>query len=158
MFLRRSTISWRNGFPVRRFWMSMESSRASFPKRRPCKFLISAAYDSLPGTNVGAYMNTDRNRIISEDSSLLEVAHKFQETPYRRLPVLNGHKLAGQVSRRDVLRAEHRLSKEVAEQAVHGGADPQMRDVSAANVGEYMDCEAKTIAPNIDLLGSHKSF
>ena len=129
-----------------------------FSEKTAMQVLISAAYDSLPGTNVGAYMNTDRNRIITEDSSLLDVAHKFQETPYRRLPVLNGHKLAGQVSRRDVLRAEHRLSKEVAQRATRHGADQRMQDASSAQVGQYMDCEAKTITPNVDLLGVAQIF
>jgi CBS domain-containing protein len=129
-----------------------------FSEKTAMQVLISAAYDYRPGTNVGAYMNTDRNRIISEDSSLLEVAHKFQETPYRRLPVLHGHKLAGQISRRDVLRAEHRLAKEVARKASSGSGDQRMQDASSAQVGKYMDCEAQTITPNVDLLGVAQIF
>ncbi len=129
-----------------------------FSEKTAMHVLISAAYDHLPGTNVGAYMNTDRNRIISEDSSLLEVAHKFQQTPYRRLPILIGKKLAGQISRRDVLRAEHRLSKAIAEKATGDQADPKMQDTSSAQVGQYMDREAKTITPNIDILGIAQIF
>lgn len=129
-----------------------------FSEKTAMQVLISAAYDHLPGTNVAAYMNTDRNRIISEDNSLLDVAHKFQETPYRRLPVLHGDKLAGQVSRRDVLRAEHRLAKEVCERSKRDGADPRMLDASSAQVGQYMDQEAQTIAPNVDLLSVAQIF
>ena len=87
------------------------------------RVLIAAVYDQLPGTNVGSYMNVDRNRLISDEDSLLDVAHKFQETPYRRLPVLYGEKLGGQVSRRDVLRAEHRLATEVLERSRKPNAD-----------------------------------
>ena len=129
-----------------------------FSEKTAMQVLISAAYDQLPGTNVGAYMNTDRNRIISEDSSLLDVAHKFQETPYRRLPVLHGDKLAGQVSRRDVLRAEHRLSREVAERSKRDDADPRMKEASSAQVGKYMDTNAQTISPSSDLLGVAQIF
>ena len=129
-----------------------------FSEKTAMQVLMAAAYDQFPGTNVGAFMNTDRNRIISEDSSLLDVAHKFQETPYRRLPVINGSKLCGQVSRRDVLRAEHRLSKELVERATRDDADPRMRDASSADVGKYMDSQAKTIKPNVDLLGIAQIF
>ncbi len=119
--------------------------------------LVAAAYDHLPGTCVSAYMNTDRNRIIDEDCTLLTVAHKFQETPYRRLPVLNDKKLCGQVSRRDVLRAEHRLSKEVADRANRQG-DQSMQTAAQGEVGDYMDREAKTIGPNADLLSIAQIF
>ena len=36
---------------------------------------------------------------------MLTIARKFLETDYRRLPVLRGTRLVGQISRRDVLRA-----------------------------------------------------
>jgi CBS domain-containing protein len=128
-----------------------------FSEKTAMQVLVAAAYDHLPGTNVGAYMNTDRNRIIDEECTLLSVAHKFQQTPYRRLPVLNGHKLCGQVSRRDVLRAEHRLCKELADRARREG-DQTMQRAADAKVGDYMDREAKTISPNVDLLSIAQTF
>ncbi len=96
-----------------------------FSEKTAMRVLISALYDQLPGTNVGSYMNVDRNRLISDEDSLLDVAHKFQQTPYRRLPVLYGERLAGQVSRRDVLRAEHRLATEVEERSRKPGDRPK---------------------------------
>ncbi|MCE2557162.1 MAG: CBS domain-containing protein [Acidobacteria bacterium] len=48
-------------------------------------------------------------RTISEDTDLLTIARIFKSTPYRRLPVLRGRRLAGQISRRDVLAATHGL-------------------------------------------------
>ena len=128
-----------------------------FSEKTAMQVLISAAYDQFPGSNVGAYMNTDRNRIIHEDDSLLDVAHRFQQTPYRRLPVLNSHRLAGQISRRDVLRAEHRLSKEMASRASRNG-DVRLHATATAAVGQFMDRDAKTIAPNVDLLGIAQIF
>jgi CBS domain-containing protein len=74
------------------------------------------------------------------------------------LPVLHGNKLAGQISRRDVLRAEHRLSKEVANRAKQDRADQRLQDASSAEVGRYMDREAKTITPNTDLLSVAQIF
>jgi CBS domain-containing protein len=46
---------------------------------------------------------------ITEDTDLLGMAYIFLHTPYRRLPVLRDEKLVGQVSRRDVLEATHKL-------------------------------------------------
>ena len=122
-----------------------------FSEKTAMHVLISATYDRLPGTNVSAYMNTDRNRIIGEDDSLLDVAHRFQTTPYRRLPVIKGDRLVGQVSRRDVLRAEHRISKDVRTIAVRDN-NTRMLSVSTADVSDSMDIDAKDITPSTDLL------
>ncbi len=62
--------------------------------------------DRLPVSNVATFM--DRNaRTITPDVSLLEIAHIFLTTNFRRLPVLEGDRLVGQISRRDLLAAAH---------------------------------------------------
>jgi CBS domain-containing protein len=130
-----------------------------FSEKTAMKVLISAAYDQLPGTNVGAYMNIDRNRIVCENASVLEIAHKFQETPYRRLPVLNRESLAGQISRRDVLREEHRIAKQVVKLAASEGCDQRLCESEIhADVGSFMDEHAKTIHPGEDLLNIAQIF
>lgn len=130
-----------------------------FSEKTAMRVLLAAAYDQFPGTNVGAYMNIDRNRIMSENDSLLTLAHRFQETPYRRLPILTGDRLAGQISRRDVLRAEVRLAKEVMERLANGTADQRFEDSSTnASVGDYMDKEAKTIRPTADVVAIAQVF
>ncbi len=130
-----------------------------FSEKTAMRVLVSAVYDQLPGTHVGAYMNTDQKRIIDEDTSLLDVAHKFQRTPYRRLPVLKGTLMEGQVSRRDVLRSELRLAKEVAEKVDSGSSDERLKSVSsAADVGSFMDREAKTTTLGEDLLSIAQVF
>lgn len=124
-----------------------------FSEKTAMRVLVSAAYDQLPGMDVGAYMNTDRNRIVGEEQTLLEIAHKFQDTPYRRLPVLRGEVLAGQISRRDVLRSEHRLARMVSEQASTGKLDPRFRRCNfSAAISTHMDVHAKTITSSDDLL------
>ncbi|GAA4445524.1 CBS domain-containing protein [Novipirellula rosea] len=130
-----------------------------FSEKTAMRALIAALHDQLPGTSVNQYMNLDRNRIIHEDDSLLDIAHKFQETPYRRLPVLQGERLAGQVSRRDVLRAECRLACEVVERAKSNHASDNLRRAAQPRqIGPYMDTEALTASPSTDLLGITQMF
>jgi CBS domain-containing protein len=70
--------------------------------------LVEGACHQLPTTEVWAYMETDP-RTISEDTDLLTIAQIFLTAPTRRLPVMREGELVGQVSRRDVLRAAHRM-------------------------------------------------
>ena len=85
-----------------------------FSEKCSMSFIVDAVYDELPSTRVGAFMNTDANRTISEDTGLLTIVQMFINTPYRRLPVLRGGRLVGQVSRRDVLNAAQALIKDHA--------------------------------------------
>ena len=130
-----------------------------FSEKTAMRVLIASVHDQFPGANVGTFMNLDRNRIISEDDSLPDVARKFQETPYRRLPILQGERLAGQISRRDVLRAELRLAKEAVERGRRGDADDRLaEDAGPRTVGDYMDKAALTTGPNTDLLSVAQMF
>lgn len=74
-----------------------------FSEKCSMRLLLNAAYEELPSSSVEAFMDTDLTRIISINHDLLAVAEIFVTTPYRRLPVLKGDVLVGQVSRRDVL-------------------------------------------------------
>ncbi len=68
--------------------------------------LLGAVYDRLPDTSVGAFMDVDSGRIVADrDADVLSLAEIFLTTPYRRLIVLEGERLEGLISRRDVLRA-----------------------------------------------------
>ncbi len=83
-----------------------------FSERNCLTMVVNAAYDQLPSTRVEAFMVTD-NPTISEDDDVFSIAQVFTKTYARRLPVLRGGELVGQVSRRDVLAAIHKAVKGV---------------------------------------------
>lgn len=71
------------------------------------KMLVSGAYYNHPVGNdtVGNYMS-DVMKSISTNTDIVAVANTFLTTPYKRLLILDKTgKLAGQISRHDVLRA-----------------------------------------------------
>lgn len=119
---------------------SSDQFRGSFSEKTAMRVLINSAYDQIPGGLVGSYMNPDPKRIIGADTSLLVAANTFRTTSFRRLPVLRGTALLGQVSRRDVLRRQFALTQEF-------DGRPQL-----GTVVSHMDIMARTISPDDDLL------
>ena len=73
--------------------------------------LFEATYYNNLGGFVKEYMSTDLTTINVHDT-LSNVADEFIKSRFRRFPVLEGKKLVGQISRRDVLRAIVKLSNE----------------------------------------------
>jgi CBS domain-containing protein len=79
-----------------------------FSERCCMDVLIKASYEQLPSTQIFPFIDTEP-RCITEDTDLLTIAQIFQSTPTRRLPVVrDGNYLVGQISRRDLLKAEHK--------------------------------------------------
>lgn len=68
------------------------------------KMALSAGYHDDPGGLVKDFMST-KVVTIEADTSILQLAQMFVDSPYRRYPVLQNNRLVGQISRRDVLRA-----------------------------------------------------
>jgi len=70
------------------------------------RLLIDVAYHNqmLSKSKVRDYM-TENPVTVSIDQDVLDVANLFLKTNFRRFPVVDQGKLAGQVSRRDILRA-----------------------------------------------------
>jgi predicted transcriptional regulator len=69
--------------------------------------IVQDAYHNQPGgkNTVDAYMSNVM-RTISVDADVIDAANVFLRTPYKRLLVVNHDgTLAGQVTRRDILRA-----------------------------------------------------
>ncbi len=63
-----------------------------------------SGYHQEPPGKVADYM-TGEVETVAADTTLVEVIEKFVRSPFRRFPVMEGNRLVGQISRRDILRA-----------------------------------------------------
>ena len=79
-----------------------------FSEKDVMSALIDAVYEELPSSEVRNYMSQEL-QTIGEDLDLLAIAQIFQSQGLRRLPVVRGQKLIGQISRRDVMAAVVKL-------------------------------------------------
>lgn len=79
-----------------------------FSERCCISLLLSSAYDGAPTSTIRPFIDADAPT-ISPETDLLTIAQTFLSTTTRRLPVLEGGRLVGQVSRRDLLKASRRL-------------------------------------------------
>lgn len=135
-----------------------------FSERFSMRALLAMAYDQIPGARVVSYMNAEPARVIPPDLPLLDVAQKFLTTRYRRLPVVDGERLVGQVSRRDVLRAERHLT-DVLQNPLVGLRNADLEVETSDDVGDtvrsslgsgdaemFMDVNARTVTEDVDLL------
>lgn len=77
-----------------------------FSERSAMRVLIDLTWNQISRGPVKAWMDADRARTVTEQTQLSEIRKRFSETHYRRLPVLNHGRVVGQISRRDVLRAD----------------------------------------------------
>jgi CBS domain-containing protein len=135
-----------------------------FSERFSMNVLMAFAYDRVPGTEIGPFINKDLGRVVGPDMPVLDVARKFLDTHFRRLPVVDGDRLLGQISRRDVLRAEHHLTRMIADpraRLLNASAEARLSEEARAVVagpmgtGEvhaFMDSKARTIDEEADLL------
>ena len=72
---------------------------------RDCmRVALHAGYHGAPGGLVRDYMNAAPVSVSPEDT-ILELAERFVNERYRRYPVLDGGRLVGVISRREVMRA-----------------------------------------------------
>ena len=68
------------------------------------KVALNAGYYGDWGGPVADFM-TRETETVDADMNIVDLAQKFLDSRYRRFPVLQGNRLVGQISRRDVLRA-----------------------------------------------------
>lgn len=71
---------------------------------------LNATYYGERGGPVENFMQPEVVTVDAE-MSIVDLAQKFIDTRYRRYPVMEGNRLVGQISRRDVLRALETLSE-----------------------------------------------
>ncbi len=76
-----------------------------FSERSCIRFILDAAYEQLPSSNLMSFVDTQPTT-IDEETDLLSIAQTFLDSSCRRLPVVDIRgRLRGQISRRDVMRA-----------------------------------------------------
>jgi CBS domain-containing protein len=68
------------------------------------KIALHAGYHGNWGGPVSDYMTTD-TETVDANMSIIDLAQRFLDSGFRRFPVVTDHRLVGQISRRDVLRA-----------------------------------------------------
>jgi len=73
------------------------------------KVALHAGYHGEWGGPVSDYMTKD-TETVDADMSIIDLAQRFLDTTFRRFPVMKDHRLVGQISRRDVLRALSQIS------------------------------------------------
>lgn len=129
-----------------------------FSEKTAMQVLLAAIFESVPGTTIEGYMNRDRNRVINAEAAITEVANRFRTTSYRRLIVLKdgNDALAGQISRRDVLRAELKTALGILSR--YRSRPGSQGPLAETLVHEHMDRNALTVPPSKDLLGIAQLF
>ena len=68
------------------------------------KIVLNAGYYNEWGGSIREFMSHDVES-VDDNMTLVDLAEKFLNGPYRRFPVVNKGRLVGQVSRHDVLKA-----------------------------------------------------
>jgi CBS domain-containing protein len=75
-----------------------------FSEKDVMSVVLESAYNQSMSGKVGEYM-TSETISVNADSSIVDLAEKFQQSSVRSFPVFRGADLVGIVSRTDVLRA-----------------------------------------------------
>jgi CBS domain-containing protein len=130
-----------------------------FSEKNSMKVLLDAAYDQHPTSEVRAYMNPDLHRSIAPETDVLTIARMFLETHYRRLEVLQGERLIGQISRRDVVRAMfpmleriHGNESNTSLSAVDPNLSCEIDKYASMPIASFMDTDARVVDDETDLL------
>lgn len=142
----------------------------TFSEKTCMGFVIEAAYNNLPAASVGAFIDSDNNRLIDAQTDLHSIAKIFLDVPYGRLPVMDGNSIVGQLSRRDVLMhsgvlaciMKHQLSTDAVEFALFPTDDaawlPVADKLPDYMVGDFMNNLSQTIGPGMNLFSIARLF
>lgn len=81
-----------------------------FSERSCMQVIVNAIYEGLPDAGLMPFVDPNPPT-IGPETDLLTICQTFLDQATRRLPVLDGEFLIGQVSRRDVMRVVDNLQK-----------------------------------------------
>ncbi len=88
--------------------------RGVFSEKSAMRVFIGLCWEQLPSSDITAWVVRAEERQITEDTRLDEILDRFHNSHYRRLMVLRGGKLVGEVTRRDALQAALKISRELS--------------------------------------------
>ncbi|MCP4169912.1 MAG: CBS domain-containing protein [Fuerstiella sp.] len=88
--------------------------RGVFSEKSAMRVFIGLCWEQLPSSDITAWIVRAEERQITEDTRLNEILDRFHNTHYRRLIVLRGNKLIGEVTRREALQAALNISRELS--------------------------------------------
>lgn len=92
-----------------------------FSEKSCMRFVVDAAYDGLPSSNLMSFVDTNPP-VIESETDLLTIAQTFLDASCRRLPVLDQYgRLLGQISRRDIMGAFREHMKTAQRQTAETG-------------------------------------
>lgn len=96
-----------SGAPV----VDQHNNLVGFLSEKDCmQVALDAGYHGDNGGRVEEFMAT-KVKTVDVNSPITEVAEIFLHSPYRRYPVVEGNRLVGAISRRDILKALEVMSK-----------------------------------------------
>ena len=96
-------------------------------KKDCLRIFANGSFYDMPGGTVSNFM-TDVVSTVKPNSDLFSVADVFLQHNFRRMPVVKGKKLVGQISRRDVLRAiQDSTSYNVDNKEINGYITQEMK-------------------------------
>lgn len=142
-----------------------------FSEKTCMGFVVEAAYNNLPGATVREFIDPHSNRLIDAGTDLHSIARIFLDLPFGRLPIMDGNRIIGQLSRRDVLKhsgvlaciMKHQLTPS---EAVHMAPLPDDTEtwlqagdaLPDYTVRDFMNDSSQTISGNMNLFSIARLF
>lgn len=124
--------------------------RGVFSENSAMHVFIGLCWEQLPSAKVTAWLDRHDERRITEDTRLDDILDRFQTTSYRRLIVLQGPKLVGQLTRQDALRAALAHAREPLHASRHLSGGDQLG--ARTTVESWMQTETVGVERDADVL------
>lgn len=127
-----------------------------FSEQSAMHVFIGLCWEQLPSSCVTAWLDRNEERQINEETSLETILDRFQRYPFRRLMVMHGPKLVGQVTRRNALQAALQISREPLLSDVRVESEPVAKP--RLNVATWMLQENATTSHKADVMAVAQQF